>query len=426
VITLAVFVPWVLATFGRPARGRLHWLVAGAIGGLIVLTYQAWLVFGGLGVAALIVRTWRAAEDRRRYLLHLVGVAVVAVVVASWYVLPYLYAMFTRPSSNAADVYVPGSLLTNFLPFLSATPLGVLQLVGLAGLVSLRRVTWWATPLLLMTGGVLLYLVLATLRFSVTGHTMFLHYSTSLCTALLIAAGVLTLAHVVPAVAARLAAGPPAGSAAPPAGSAAPPAGSAAGPLAGGAAAQPAGIAAAALAVVLAFVCYSYSGAWTPASGAATTHYAAEAHLEALPGGGYPRFGPAKGRTQPFPADAIRDAVQRTRGPDARPVTLTVDERLFAFLPWTGYTSLSRGAAGSLVPWARQQAEVHRLTQVTDPARFAQESADTEFGPIDVFVLRRNGTRWMWRDQVFTPGQFNDAAWSVAELPDDIVVATRR
>src|SRR5262245_21170810 len=80
VITLAIMVPWILATLGQPPRGRLHWLPAGLLGGLIVLTYQGFVVFMGLGVLAIIAWTWRAEPDRRAYGLHLAKVAGTALV----------------------------------------------------------------------------------------------------------------------------------------------------------------------------------------------------------------------------------------------------------------------------------------------------------------------------------------------------------
>lgn len=397
VITAAVFVPWVLATFARPPRGRLHWLVAGVIGGLMLLTYQAWLVFGALGLLAILVRTWRAADDRRRYLLHLVGVAAVAALIASWYLVPLLHAMLTRPSKSVSDLYVPGSMQQDILPFLAMTPLGVLQLVGLGGLIWLHRSTWWATPLLLLVAGTLIFRVLATLRFAATGHTLFLHYTSSLYSTVLVAAGVLVLAHAAPILASRLSTTPPAG------------------------------FAAATVALAITFVCYTYSGAWLPGTGVATAHYAAEAHLESLPGGGYPRYAPASGRSAPLPTYAIRDSVQRVLGPDPRRMTLSFDERLFAYLPWPGYVGTSRAASGSLVLWDERRDEIRKFAAVTDPGRFADATANTRFGPIDIFVLRRAGNRWYWLNQAFAPAQFDPARWAVdTGLPGDVVVAVRR
>src|SRR5438874_291537 len=70
ILALAVFVPWAVATFGEPPRGRLHWLPAGLIGGLSTLLYWAFIVFGALGVLALAVLTWRASPERARYVRH--------------------------------------------------------------------------------------------------------------------------------------------------------------------------------------------------------------------------------------------------------------------------------------------------------------------------------------------------------------------
>src|SRR5205823_14669010 len=36
ILALAILVPWAIATFGDPPRGRLHWLPAGLIGGLSI------------------------------------------------------------------------------------------------------------------------------------------------------------------------------------------------------------------------------------------------------------------------------------------------------------------------------------------------------------------------------------------------------
>ncbi|MGH3178313.1 MAG: hypothetical protein ACRDPF_31115, partial [Streptosporangiaceae bacterium] len=90
VLALAVFIPWAVATFGDPPRGRLHWLPAGLIGGLSIVLNWAFIIYGALGVLALAVLTWRASPDRGRYVRHVVLTVIVAVVVASWYLIPYL------------------------------------------------------------------------------------------------------------------------------------------------------------------------------------------------------------------------------------------------------------------------------------------------------------------------------------------------
>jgi hypothetical protein len=52
---------------------------------------------------------------------------------------------------------------------------------------------------------------------------------------------------------------------------------------------------------------------------------------------------------------------------------------------------------------------------------------DTAFGRIDLFVLRRSGTEWVWRDVRFRPEQFAPASFAiVADLPENTVLAIRR
>src|SRR5690349_11821651 len=73
ILALEILVPWAIATFGEPPRGRrLHWLPAGLIGGLSILLYWAFIMFVALGVLALAVVTWRASAERGRYVRHVV------------------------------------------------------------------------------------------------------------------------------------------------------------------------------------------------------------------------------------------------------------------------------------------------------------------------------------------------------------------
>ena len=51
ILALTVFVPWAIATFGDPPRGRLHWLPAGLIGGLSIVLNWAFIIYGALGIA---------------------------------------------------------------------------------------------------------------------------------------------------------------------------------------------------------------------------------------------------------------------------------------------------------------------------------------------------------------------------------------
>src|SRR6266480_4924540 len=54
VLALTVFIPWAVATFGDPPRGRLHWLPAGLIGGLSIVLNWAFIIYGALGILAMV------------------------------------------------------------------------------------------------------------------------------------------------------------------------------------------------------------------------------------------------------------------------------------------------------------------------------------------------------------------------------------
>ena len=129
-----VFVPWAVATFGEPPRGRLHWLQAGLIGGLSIVLNWAFIIYGALGILALAVLTWRASPDRARYVRHVALTVVVALVVASWYLVPYAGWGLLHGSSQVDDLFQGGGIQDSPLLFLSPTPLGVLELIGVIGL----------------------------------------------------------------------------------------------------------------------------------------------------------------------------------------------------------------------------------------------------------------------------------------------------
>ncbi|GFJ90004.1 arabinofuranosyltransferase [Phytohabitans rumicis] len=400
VVTLAVFVPWALETFGKPPRARMHWLLSGLLAGLMVLVYQAWIIYAVFGIVALMVVTFRAETDRKAYVRRLALVVAVAFVVSCWYVVPYVWAMLTQNGELVSDLYVSPGINSGLFPFLEFTPIGMLQLVGLVGLVWFYRSVWWARPLLFLLVGVYAYRLIAQVRFILSEHTFFLHYTARLYTVLLTTAGVLVLTHVAPIVLRRVRLVPPRVGAA------------------------------AVLAVALAWAGAEYTQAWMPKANAAVftgPNYAALAHLEPLPGGGYPRFAP-KGdeRRAWFPVTQIEKAVDAVKGPDARPVTLTADERLFSFLPWRMYVAIPVEGAGSLSRWTERRAEVTRLAQTADPDAFAAASADTKFGPIDVFVLRKQPDGWQWDDVRFQPAQFSAAHWTVVDVPQDYVVVIRK
>jgi hypothetical protein len=114
-------------------------------------------------------------------------------------------------------------------------------------------------------------------------------------------------------------------------------------------------------------------------------------------------------REQDLPAEPVERAVEGVLGEGARPRTLSYAEKLFAFLPWPGYIAVDRGSA------------------------FARASARTRFGPIDVFVLRRDASGLVWRplrfpgELRFQPRQFDPGSFVlVDDLPENTVIAIRR
>lgn len=393
VVTLVIFVPWALEVFARTPRVRMHWLPAGLLGGFIAMTYQAWMVYAALGLIALMVIAWRTEPDRWAYLRRLGLIVAVAFVVAAWYVVPFIWATLTVGGQQVSDLYASSSVNQGLFPFLELTPLGLLQLVGLVGLVWLWRSAWWARPLLVMIIGVYAYRMVMMVRFGLTGHTGFLHYTMRLYTVLFTIAGVLVLAHVAPIVLRRLRVTPPR---------------RAAGAL---------------LAVVLAWSAIGFASTWMPPD----NRYALDAHKEPLPGGGYPEFAPKEGRRDWFPVNQVRQAVEGVLGPDPRRVTLAADDRLYSYLPWPGYLDINRTAGATLSHWDDRFAEIKRLVATTDPKAFAAASRETEFGPIDIFVLREKPDGWTWGGQRFTPAQFAPEYWTVVDdLEADFVVVIRR
>jgi hypothetical protein len=421
VLALAVVIPLLLLTVASPTRGRLHWLPAGLIGGLMALTYYAYLLYAALGILFLIWRTWRAEPDRRAYAWYLGRVVAVMLVVSLWYLIPYAGAM-AHGGQQVGDTYPSSRITGSPLPFLEMTPFGVAELIGLVGLLWLRRSVSWAPPLLAIILGAYGYYLISFARYVTTGHTGLLHYVFSLISAALLAAAVLTASHGAPALARR---------------SATP---------------FPRGFGAATVAIVLVFSGYTYWNTfmpgvlWTPgptgeakldvAADAVSNIQAARAHSQPEAGGERPRFSAEASqvvKTTWFPAGPIRQAVESVLGRHARPRTLSYDEQLFAFLPWRGYIGVQRSAAGAPARWDDRYAELTRISRIADPALFAQASAHTRFGPIDVFVLRAENSDLVWRPQGvsatlrFQFRQFDPHDFVlVTDLPANAVVAIRR
>ena len=403
-VTLIVFIPWVLATFGRPPRGRLHWITAGIVGGLIIQTYYGWLIFGAFGVLAIAFMTWRSEPNRKAFLLYLLKVIFTALVLSAWYVVPYIYGSVTIGGKAVADLYGSTNFLDLLFPFIGSTPMALLQLVGLVGLVFLRRSSWWATPLLSLVAGAYLYRILGTLMFALTQHTLLVQYTPGVYGAALAIAGVLTFVDATPKLLERLRI------------------------------ASPAGGVAIALSIALAYSGYSFTMDWMPNLGGRYADYTEKAYREPFPDGTYLAVRPSGPVTPWFPVTPIQQDVERVLGPNPDPVVLSADERLFAFLPWHGYTYNDMG--GTTAHWFERLAEIRTLEGTRDPAQFASASTHTAYGPIDVFVLLKKDGAWQWDGHVgfnqpealvnFEPAQFDPAYWVVDDLPNNYVVAIRR
>lgn len=421
VFALAVVIPWVLLAIGRPERGRLHWLPAGLLGGVLVLLYYAYLIYAAPAIIWLAWSACRAAPSRRDYALHLVRAAGVALVMSAWFLIPYAAAA-VGGLQQVADMWDTPMTSENPFPFLELTPLGLVQLAGVAGLLRFRRTEWWATPLLAIVLGAYGYRALSMLRWVFSGHTGLLYYTTPLISACLTAAAVLTAVRAGPALARRLG-----------------------GPV-------PSGTGVAVLAVLLAFAGHTAWAGWMPgthwvptaegpaeldlAPGGWTNQLAARAHGQRFADGTRPRFAGRTrglGESEMVPVDKVREAVERVRGPGARPRTLSYDDKLYAYLPWRGYIGAARTASNGVVRWDDRYRELTKLTRTADPAAFARESASTPFGPIEVFVLRRAGPHLVFRalqvptSLYFTRQQFDPARFViVGDLPNRTFVAIRR
>lgn len=401
IITLFVFLPWLISAFADPPRGRLHWLPAGLIGGLIMLLYIGWFPFGAAGVLAIVLASWWRAADRAGYLRHVLLVSGVTLLVASPYLGPWLRASLAGGGEALGDRWLAVEIVTNGFPFLQPTLLGAVQLVGLAGLLWYRTRVWWSWPLLnLLLGSYLFWLVMGV-RFLLTEHTTLFYYVPLLAGAVLLAAAVLTVLRAAPVLARRLGVAPPYR------------------------------IGAAALAVTMLWVGFGYWQQWRPTTTpepGSRNELTTLAHLEPMPDCTYPKYAPAQGRMGCYPIYRIRDEVAGVRGAADRPHTLASDERLYAYLPWRGYLGTHMTSAPTVARWRDRHAEVARLSGITDPAEFARASAATRFGPIDVLVLgRETPTDWVVIDQRFHPGQFDPARWVVVDdLQQPVVLAIRR
>ena len=94
--------------------------------------------------------------------------------------------------------YQGGGIQDSPLLFLAPTPLGVLELIGVIGMVWYRGRVWWGKPMLLLTGGIYAYWLLGLAAFVLVGRHLLLQDTPRLTSLMLASAGVLTIAHAAP------------------------------------------------------------------------------------------------------------------------------------------------------------------------------------------------------------------------------------
>jgi arabinofuranosyltransferase-like protein len=410
VMGLDLMIPWAIATFANPPRGRLQWLPAGILGGLLVLTYQGYILFALLGILALAWLGLPASAHRREYIARLARISIVGFIVCSWWLVPYITA-----NRQMTDRYQDTLIAANPFPFLTTSPVGLLTGVGAIGLVWYWRRAWWALPLSLLTVSCYGYRILTESSFVVSGTTSVFQYTTTAITGLLAAAAVLTIATALPQLLQRLELTVPRRLM---------------------------------IGVFVALVALAGTNGWydwTPGAPMLPTsvyqpsltvlpNEAALAFAYARPSGRYPSFGRICEREPFFPAVEVIKDVQSVLGPRVNPTTVSTNEQLFDFVSWNGYLGVGATAAAATSDWYTRIHIVHELAHLP-PSEFATASAHTRFGAIDVFVLYQTPdlNRWTF-DPInypypseFSPAQFTAAHWvTFTNLPGGVVVAVRR
>ena len=423
-LALAVILPWILATLARPSRGRPHWVTAGVIGAALVLTYYAFLVFAVIGLVPLVWSVARSEPDRRAYLRYLGKVFGLILALSCWWWLPYGWAML-HGGQQVGDMYQATEISMDPFPFLDMTPMGLAQLAGLGGLLWYRGRSWWAGPLLLILFGAYGYRVLGMLRWVATAHSSLFYYTDSLISVVLVTGLVLAVRESAP-LARRVVAWAQESLPAP---------------------ASPGRTGVVVFAILLGFAGFNYWNTWMPVNlwqadlaggakpydpGSYDAVMARRAQTEPRPDGTYPRFADeAPSRSDWFPTQPVQNAVESVLGKGARPSTLSDSDALFAFLPWNGYMDVDRDASLGPVRWDDRFGELMKLTKISDPAAFAQASAHTRFGSIDVFVLHEDGDYLQWRPwrvpvtPTFERSQFDQSHFRISELPNSVFLAVR-
>jgi hypothetical protein len=423
IVSLAVFVPWVLASFWPPPTvKRLHPVVAGLIIGLLVPWSPNVLFLSVLGLAVVIVqavvRTWRRPPERRAALVHVGITVIVGLVVASWYLVPLGRAYAGGRSEVVADLFLSGQLVT--APFsLAGSPsllLYALQVLGLIGLVAGLRRSWWAEPMALLAAGILVFRAVMLVRFVNSGHTFMLLYVGGTLRYILCVAGVFTAydvwAHQSWRYVRRV---------------------------------NTRALGLALTAGLVATLGFSGWQAWVPApvgikdntasaganaaTGQAGYNTAMLAHAQPLPDDRRPRFA-APSLLPPFDSQRIARTVAGVLGPAARPATISANQQIFSSQDWPSWLPYDRTSSSALIQWDHRHALLTGIATKAgnaDPAAMSTAMATAPYGGIRVLILKQTSTAWTFGDVSFTPSSFAGPQFAVTTgLPGGYVLVIRR
>jgi hypothetical protein len=415
ILSLAVYLPWLLGTFAvtrrtaaeRPAA--LHPVLSGVLIGLLVPWSPQVLFLSLLSLLLVAGQSWWAAptSGRRPMLIRWAISVGVALVVASWFVVPLARAYLSGHVQVVADLWLGSPLVADPFTIISPRPLviAVLQIVGLVGIASQLRRTWWAAPLGLYVAGVLIERVLMLIRFTGSGHAFMLYYVAASLSYALDAAGILTLVQLWAWARPRLAASD-----------------------------VPVRLLGVTLSSLLVGTCaYSAYVAWAPAPRGVVdnvtnpvTPYSNSmlAHAQRLPSGAKVHF-PAPNSPAGFPNDEVVAFVHQSLGPRTTPNVISDNQAVFAYNAWPDWLMPDRVAASGLTRWDYRHGLLAELARTSDPAAMATGLAQLPFGAVDVLVLRVQGPAWTFADLSFAPQAFAGPQFQISPQIGDYVVVTR-
>ena len=415
ILALVVLIPTLLGTFVPPRTGkRLNPVVAGVITGLMVPWFPNLLIVSIFGVIAVICYGWWRSAERRSYLVRVAITVGVAFVLASWYIIPLVHGYLTGHPEVVADQYLTSSLAVDPLRLFTTSMdlFNVLSVIGIVGTVLLIRRAWWAPPLTLFLVGTQVFRVVLLARLTSTGHAFVLFYSRYLATYTTMVAGLLVVSRLIVWLMRRAQSWERGATLA----------------------LRPTVVVA-----VAAFVSVAGFTAWTmwaPSprglnnrvtdTTGSGRNLATLAHAELLPDGRRVKMS-THVTSHEFPTNKVIDTVRATLGKNANPIVLCYDQRLFAFEPWRDWLPPSRTSSNALVRWDTRFALLQRLSTITDPVAFAEATDHTEFGAIDVFVLRSGGSYWTSTDGIhFQLNQFSDPSFVITRLTPTLLIVVRR